>query len=201
MKLSLTLSQVSLVLGLGCFLGHLWPVFRPASCAVWMRGFHRNTAVGVVLMLLGSVWFEQNLQNSEISDFAAFRPFLLGGVIAIGVASCFVVRDYLAVRGLAIVMCLVADLVLDAQRWHPEPLEISGDALDVRMGESGHLGSRFTLAGEGLAGLVRAIGGSGASVGCFRCRLGSPDFRIGGHGLPLMALSRFKDAPSDAVPR
>lgn len=78
MKLSLTLSQVSLVLGLGCFLGHLWPVFRPASCAAWMRGFHRNTAVGVVLMLLGSVWFEQNLQNSEISDFAAFRPFLLG---------------------------------------------------------------------------------------------------------------------------
>lgn len=122
MKLSLTLSQVALTLGLGCLLGHLWPVFRPGSCAAWLRGFHRNTAVGVVLMLLGSVWFEQNLQNSEISDFAAFRPVLLGGVIAIGVASCFVVRDYLAVRGLAIVLCLIADLVLDAQRWHPSPL-------------------------------------------------------------------------------
>lgn len=73
-------------------------------------------------MLLGSIWFEQNLQNSEISDFAAFRPFLLGGVLAIGIASCFVVRDYLPVRGLAIVLCLVADVVLDAQRWHPSPL-------------------------------------------------------------------------------
>lgn len=121
MKLSLTLSQVALVLGLGCLLGHLWPLFRPGGCAAWLRRFHRNTPVGVVLMLLGSVWFEQNLQNSEISDFAAFRPFLLGGVIAIGVASCFVVRDYLSVRGLAIVACLVADVVLDAQRWHPSP--------------------------------------------------------------------------------
>ncbi|MFM8878697.1 MAG: hypothetical protein ACKOKG_06125, partial [Verrucomicrobiota bacterium] len=121
MKLSLTLSQAALVLGLGCLLGHLWPLFRPSACADWLRRFHRNTPVGVVLMLLGSVWFEQNLQNSEISDFAAFRPFLLGGVIAIGVASCFVVRDYLSVRGLAIVLCLAADLVLDAQRWHPSP--------------------------------------------------------------------------------
>ena len=43
-------------------------------------------------------------------------------MIAIGVASCFVVRDYLAVRGAAIVMCLIADLVLDARRWHPSPL-------------------------------------------------------------------------------
>lgn len=122
MKLPLNLSQVSLILGLGCLLGHLWPLSRPGACAAWLRGFHRNTPVGVVLMLLGSVWFEQNLQNSEISDFAAFRPFLLGGVIAIGVASCFVVRDYLAVRGAAIVLCLVADVVLDAQRWHPSPL-------------------------------------------------------------------------------
>ena len=121
MKLSLTLSQAALVLGLGCLLGHLWPLFRPGACAAWLRRFHRNTPVGVVLMLLGSVWFEQNLQNSEISDFAAFRPFLLGGVIAIGVASCFVVRDYLSVRALAIVLCLVADVVLDAQRWHPSP--------------------------------------------------------------------------------
>jgi hypothetical protein len=112
---------VALVLGLGCLLGHLWPLFRPGACAAWLRRFHRNTPVGVVLMLLGSVWFEQNLQNSEISDFAAFRPFLLGGVIAIGVASCFVVRDYLSVRALAIVLCLVADVVLDAQRWHPSP--------------------------------------------------------------------------------
>jgi len=122
MKLPLYFSQVALVLGLGCFLGHLWPLLRPGACAGWLRGFHRNTAVGVVLMLLGSVWFEQNLQNSEISDFAAFRPFLLGGVLAIGIASCFVVRDYLSVRGSAIVLCLAADLVLDAQRWHPSPL-------------------------------------------------------------------------------
>jgi len=122
MKLIPNLSQAALVLGLGCLVGHLWPMLRPAGCAAWLRGFHRNTAVGVLLMLVGTIWFEQNLQNSEISDFAAFRPFLLGGVIAIGVASCFVVRDYLAVRGAAIVACLVADVVLDAQRWHPSPL-------------------------------------------------------------------------------
>jgi hypothetical protein len=70
----------------------------------------------------------------------------------------------------------------------PEPLEVSGDALDVRVGESVHLGGRFPLAGEGLAGLVRAIRGACASIGYFWCLLGSADLRIGGHGLPLIDL-------------
>jgi hypothetical protein len=39
----------------------------------------------------------------------------------------------------------------------PEPVEVFGDPLDVRVGEFGHLGGCFTVAGEGLVGVVRAI--------------------------------------------
>lgn len=117
------LSQVALVLGAGCLLAHLWPLLRPASCGDWLRRFPRNTAVGVVLMLLGTGWFEWNLINSDISDFAEFRTLLLVGFVVLGVGCCLFVRDYLAVRGLAVVVCLLADVVLDSQRWHPSPLK------------------------------------------------------------------------------
>jgi hypothetical protein len=117
------LSQVALVLGLACLAGHLWPLIRPASCGEWLKKFPRNTAVGVVLMLLGTAWFEWNLIQSDISDFAEFRPILLIGFVVLGVGCCLFVRDYLSIRGLAVVACLLADVVLDSQRWHPSALK------------------------------------------------------------------------------
>jgi len=117
------LSQVALILGLACLTAHLWPMLRPAACAAWLQKFHRNTAVGVFLMLLGTVWFEWNLIQTDISDFSEFRPVLLVGFVVLGVGCCFFVRDYLSIRGVAVVACLLADVVLDSQRWHPSPLK------------------------------------------------------------------------------
>lgn len=119
-----TLSQTALVLGLACLAIHLWPAFKPASCGEWMKKFHRNTTIGVVLMLIATAWFEYNLTHSDISDFEQFRPILLGGFVVLGVGCCIFVRDYLSVRGLAAVTCLAADVVLDSQRWHPSPLRL-----------------------------------------------------------------------------
>ncbi len=122
--MKVTLSQIALALGLVCLIAHLWPALKPASCGEWLKKFHRNTAVGVVLMLIGTAWFEYNLIHSDISDFEQFRPLLLGGFVVLGVGCCIFVRDYLSIRGLAVVTCLVADLVLDVQRWHPSPLRV-----------------------------------------------------------------------------
>jgi hypothetical protein len=118
-----TLAQVALWLGLGCLLIHLWPVLSPAACGRSLKKFPRNTALGVLFMLAGTGWFVWNLATTDISDFAEFRPLMLLGFVVIGVGSCFFVRDYLPVRGLAVLMLLAADLVLDVQRWHPSPLK------------------------------------------------------------------------------
>jgi hypothetical protein len=117
------LSQLALVLGSGCLLAHLWPLLSPGTCAAWLRRFHRNTAVGVVLVLLGTAWFEWNLITTDISDFSEFRTPLLVGFVVLGIGCCFFVRDFLSIRGLAIVACLAADVVLDSQRWHPSPFK------------------------------------------------------------------------------
>jgi hypothetical protein len=69
------------------------------------------------------VWFVRNLVTTDISDFAAFRPALIGGFALLGIGSCIYVRDYISVRGLAVVALLLADVVLDVQRLHPSPLK------------------------------------------------------------------------------
>ncbi|MBI4326990.1 MAG: hypothetical protein HY674_17250, partial [Chloroflexi bacterium] len=67
---------------------------------------------------LGTVWFLWNLNQESISDFAAYKKWMLVGFGAIGVSSCIFVRDFLAVRGLAVVLLLLAKLTLDTARWH-----------------------------------------------------------------------------------
>jgi hypothetical protein len=68
-------------------------------------------------MMLGTVWFLWNLQLENISDFAAYKKVMLIGFGAVGVATCIYVRDFLAVRGLAIVFLLLAKLMVDTARW------------------------------------------------------------------------------------
>jgi hypothetical protein len=44
---------------------------------------------------------------------------MLIGFGGVGLLTCLYVRDFLAVRGLAIVMLLLAKVILDTARWHP----------------------------------------------------------------------------------
>ena len=69
-------------------------------------------------MGLGTAWFLWNLNNEAISDFAAYKSVMLFGFGAVGVLTCIFVRDFLAVRGLAVVLLLLGKLMLDTARWH-----------------------------------------------------------------------------------
>jgi hypothetical protein len=60
------------------------------------------------------VWY---LNQESISDFAVYKPILLVGFAGVGIASCFFVQDFLAVRGLAVVLLLLAKLMVDTARW------------------------------------------------------------------------------------
>jgi hypothetical protein len=113
----LTLSVLATLLGLGFALPQIYGLYRPAEFAAALRKFPRSTPLGYVLMLGGTAWFLYNVKTDTISDFAAFKPALLLGFGIIGVGACVYVRDYLAVRGLAVVALLLAKLVLDTARW------------------------------------------------------------------------------------
>jgi hypothetical protein len=112
------LSLLSVLLGLGMGLPQVYGLAKPAQLGAAARKFPRNLAAGIVLMLLGTAWFVWLVNNEPVADFSAFKPYMMAGFIAVGVLSCIFVRDFLAVRGLAVVLLLLAKLMVDTGRPH-----------------------------------------------------------------------------------
>ena len=112
------LSVLTILLGLGIGLPQIYGLAQPMRLAAAVRKFPRNLPLGVVLMLLATAWFAWNVNNEPIADFSAFKPYMLGAFIAVGILSCVYVQDFLAVRGLAVLMLLLAKLMLDTGRPH-----------------------------------------------------------------------------------
>src|ERR1017187_10033686 len=112
------LSLLSILLGLGVGLPQVYGLAKPAQLAAAARKFPRNLPIGIALMLLGTAWFVYNVNIEPIADFSAFKPYMMAGFIAVGIGSCIFVQDFLAVRGLAVVLLLLAKLMLDTGRPH-----------------------------------------------------------------------------------
>jgi len=116
--LEMKLSLLTVLLGVGMGLPQVYGLVNPAGLAATARKFPRNLPVGVVLMLLATAWFAWNVNVEPIADFSAFKPYMLGAFIAVGILSCIFVQDFLAVRGLAVLMLLLAKLMVDTGRPH-----------------------------------------------------------------------------------
>lgn len=112
------LSVLAVVLGLGMAVPQIYGLVKPAAYGAAVRGFPRSLPWGYALMLLGTAWFLFNLSQESISDFAAYKNVLFLGFAAVGIGSCLYVRDFLAVRGLAVVLLLLAKLMVDTGRPH-----------------------------------------------------------------------------------
>ena len=67
-------------------------------------------------MLLGTVWFVWNLSQESVRRFAAYKNILFAGFVGVGLGTCIFVQDFLAVRGLAIVLLLLAKVMVDTGR-------------------------------------------------------------------------------------
>ncbi len=112
-----SLSLLSILLGVGFAVPQVYGLLKPAAYGEALRKFPRSQPIGFALMLAGTLWFLWNVKTDPIADFAAFKPAMLIGFGVVGVGSCFFVKDYLAVRGLAVVVLLVSKVVLDSARW------------------------------------------------------------------------------------
>ncbi|HEX9045467.1 MAG TPA: hypothetical protein VF988_00455 [Verrucomicrobiae bacterium] len=112
------LSLLTILLGLGLGLPQVYGVVKPAGLAAAARKFPRNLPAGIVLMLLGTAWFAWNVNIEPIADFSAFKPYMIAAFIGVGVGSCIFVQDFLAIRGLAVVLLLLAKLMVDTGRMH-----------------------------------------------------------------------------------
>jgi hypothetical protein len=112
------LSTLAIALGLIFSAPQVYGLLKPSAFAAALRKFPRSELWGFILMGLGTVWFLWNLDNESISDFAAYKHVMLLGFGAVGLLTCIFVRDFLAVRGLAVVLLLLAKLMLDTARWY-----------------------------------------------------------------------------------
>jgi len=114
----MTLSLLAILLGVGMGLPQLVGVTQPAKLAAAARKFPRNLPAGIVLMLLGTAWFAWNVHVETLADFEPLKKYMIPGFIAVGVGSCIFVQDFLAVRGLAVVVLLLGKLMVDTGRPH-----------------------------------------------------------------------------------
>lgn len=116
--MTIKLSALSIVLGLLVALPQIYGLLQPAKFAAAVRQFPRSLPWGLALMLLATAWFLYNLSQESIADFAAWKNLLFAVFAAIGIGSAIFVQDFLAVRGLAVVLLLLAKLMVDTGRAH-----------------------------------------------------------------------------------
>ncbi len=112
----LSLSTLSILLGLAVGLPQVYGIARPAAFATAVRKFPRSLPWGIALMLVGTGWFLWNLSQESIADFAQYKNLVFAAFAGVGIGACIFVRDFLAVRGLAVVMLLLAKLMVDTGR-------------------------------------------------------------------------------------
>jgi hypothetical protein len=120
----MTLSTLAIILGAGYSVLQLFALLKPDEFTRQATTFPRNERAGIVLMTVGTLWFLYNLNAEAIADFAAYKKWMLTGFGALGLLTCIYVRDYLAVRGLAVVMLLLAWVTLNHTRWAESPLRL-----------------------------------------------------------------------------
>jgi hypothetical protein len=109
----------TLSIGLGLFLAavNLYGLLQPSALKNIVRQLPRSLPAGYVFMLAATAWFMWNVSRESLSDFESLKPFLFTLFVGVGVGSCFFVQDFLAVRGLAVLLLLLGKLMVDAERW------------------------------------------------------------------------------------
>ncbi len=113
----MTPAQLAILLGTIFILPNLYGCFRPAQVGAAFRKFPRSEPAGWVLMLAGTAWFVWIVRETPLAEFEAFKKYFLIGFTLVGVLTCFFVKDFLAVRGLAVCILILAKVVTEKFRW------------------------------------------------------------------------------------
>lgn len=108
-----TLLAALVLLAFGLFLS-----FAPARATPVLRSFPRHRLTGVITMALAGSWFLWKIANLGPSDFGDYKVILFILFAATVAGSIFYVPDFLAVRGVAVLILLSANVGLKAAFGH-----------------------------------------------------------------------------------
>lgn len=127
LKIIISMSLLLATLLPGLFLLGLGSLFLANNSLVTasVRALPRSRRAAAVFFGLGAAWFLFNVWNLSAADFGEFRTPLFIGFAVIAVLAWQFVPEFLAVRGIAILLLLVASPLLHAaftQYEHPARL-------------------------------------------------------------------------------
>lgn len=113
-----TLSTLSMILGGIALAGGAWGIAAREQALEFIKGFPRNENAGYFTILAAMVWFLLILKGESMSDFERYRLHFNAFILVTGIGACVYLKDFLAVRGSAVLMILLAKLIVDTARWH-----------------------------------------------------------------------------------
>jgi len=113
---AVTLSAAALLLIFGAALLWSGPAVERAA-----RAFPRSQPAAVVFFGAATLWFLRLLSQLGPADFGEYRQLFVLVFAAVGLGAFFVARDFLAVRGVAVLLLLAARYALDASLVYTPP--------------------------------------------------------------------------------
>jgi hypothetical protein len=109
-----SLRLTAIVLGLIYLGGHLPAALAPARFGKWTRRLSNNYPLGVVLMILATLWFVVLTGLMDLGEISNIRVQLMAVWAIAGVLLAIFVRGFLTLRALGCLLLLAAALMLDA---------------------------------------------------------------------------------------
>lgn len=109
-----TLLVAVLLVGLGSF-----QLAAAGQAQKMATGMLRSKTAAAVLLGLATAWFVWKLTQLGAPDFGNYKHWLILLFISTSILSYFFIPDFLAVRGLAALLLLCSDAVLDAAYMEP----------------------------------------------------------------------------------
>lgn len=108
----LSLYTFTMVTAIVLFLIGLPLLVFPGALEARVRGLPRNAMIGWATMLLGGGWFLWKITQLGQSDFGDYKLWLFLLFAATLVGTLLYVKDFLAIRGIAILVLLSANVGL-----------------------------------------------------------------------------------------
>ncbi len=120
MPYTLKLESALYLVGLLLVVAHALALFQPKAAQDWLRGLPRSKGLGFLFVTVAAAWFAWLVWKMDLGEFSNWRTrVLIGTPIAWWLAWRYV-DEFLAVRGLGMLVLLGAEPLLGAAFLRPE---------------------------------------------------------------------------------
>ncbi len=116
----LKLESALVLTGLFLIVIHVLALWKPAPVQAWLRAFPRSQPMGLLLLLVGTLWAWLLIRSIDLGEFTNWRERLLVFIPVAGLLTWMYVKEFLAVRALGIVVLLTAEPLLESAFLRPE---------------------------------------------------------------------------------